>query len=296
MQLPEVHQPQQPLVSAFTARTVDGAGIALATRDYGGDGPALVLLHGAGMDQVSLEPLAEQLRPAFRVVTVDFRGHGDSGLAPWTLDSAVSDVGAVAESYGLGVPAVGGHSLGGMVALAYASQHPSCPAVINIDGHGRGRVEQYLGRDEDEVRQWWDEHDRRIRRLTSGATGTVLRGVLLALGKPAVRRETVREVLDAADAIDLFALYRRLSCPLLVFNATASEQRRMRRLVAGEGPALVAAYRDGLRRDLAALAAEREGTQVCTVDAPHMLIRTHTELVARSITDFLQPLLAARPA
>jgi pimeloyl-ACP methyl ester carboxylesterase len=94
------------------------------------------------------------------------------------------------------------------------------------------------------------------------------------------------------DAIDLFALYRELTCPLLVFNATAPENRRSMKLLAGGGLSLVAAYRKGLERDFAALAAERAQTEVATVDATHMLIRTHPELVARRITAFLQ---AAEP-
>ncbi|MCW2573252.1 MAG: hydrolase [Frankiales bacterium] len=276
----------------FTTRTVDGRDVALATRDYGGSGPALVLMHGAGMDQRSLEPLAEQLRPACRVITFDFRGHGTTSAAPWTLTSAVQDVSAVIEAYELGVPAVGGHSLGGMVAGAHGRVHPTCPGVINIDGQGRGRVEQYPGYDEADVRRHWAQQDRRIDRLTSGVPAAVIRRLLLALRKPAVRPETARQVMREVDAIDLFALYRELRCPLLVFNATAPEDRRSMKLLAGEGLSLVAAYRKGLERDFASLAAERAQTEVATVDATHMLIRTHPELVARRITSFLQ---AAEP-
>jgi pimeloyl-ACP methyl ester carboxylesterase len=289
MRLPEVHQPHQPFVTTtFATRTVAGQGVSLATRDYGGSGSALVLMHGAGMDQRSLEPLAEQLQSVFRVITFDFRGHGSTSSSPWTFASAVSDLGAVATAYGLGVPAVGGHSLGGMVAAGFGREHPSCPGVINIDGQGRGRVEQYVGYDEAEVRQHWAKQDRRIDQLTNGIPAALIRGLLLALRKPAVRPETARQVMREVDALDLFTLYRELTCPLLVFNATAPEDGRLMKRLAGDGGSFVGAYRKGLERDLALLAAERPRTEVATVDATHMLIRTHPELVARRITTFLQ--------
>lgn len=273
---------------AFTTTTVDSDGVGLATRDYGGPGRGLVLMHGAGMEQHSLEPLAEALRDSFRVVTFDFRGHGGSGSAPWTFESAVRDVSAVAEAHGLGVPAVGGHSLGGMVAAAYGAQRPTCPGVVNIDGHGRGRPAQYVGYDETEVRQAWARQDARVDRLTTGAGATVLRALLTVLGKkPPTTAITLRQVLHEVDAVDLFALYRQLECPLLVFNAVAPETRRAMRLWAGEGLELVTAYRQGLVRDLAALADEQGEVEVFTLDATHMLVRTHAADVARQITAFL---------
>jgi pimeloyl-ACP methyl ester carboxylesterase len=266
---------------------VDSGGVALATRDYGGQGAAMVLMHGAGMEQGSLEPLAAHLQKAFRVVTFDFRGHGGTDRAPWTFASAVDDVSAVAAAYELGVPAVAGHSLGGMVAAGYGVQHPTCPGVVNIDGHGRGRVEQYVGYDEGEVRQWWRQQDRRIERLTGGTVAAALRLLLFMLRKHATAPETVRQVMREVDAIDLFPLYQRLTCPLILFNAVAPEERRAMKVLTGKGLPLVGAYRQGLGRDLAALAAEKERTVAVTLDATHMLIRTHPELVARHIQDVI---------
>ncbi|MGH7752474.1 MAG: alpha/beta fold hydrolase [Gemmatimonadales bacterium] len=274
----------------FTTRTIDSDGVSLATRDYGGPAPALVLMHGAGMEQGSLEPLVQQLRGAFRVVTFDFRGHGGSDLAPWTFATAVQDLNAVAAAYGLGGPAVGGHSLGGMVAATYGREHPTCPGVINIDGHGRGRVDQYPGYAEVEVRESWDRHQRRLDRLTRGPVGAALRGLLVVLGKkPATTATVLRQVTREVEELDPFARYEQLTCPLLVFNATAEEDRRLLKLLAAKGVALTRAYRQGLRRDLAALAADNPLVQAVEVDARHMLIRTHPELVAKHISDFLQP-------
>ena len=109
------------------------------------------------------------------------------------------------------------------------------------------------------------------------------------LRKPTISSATTRQVLREVEALDLLALYGRLACPLLVFNAVAAPESRLMKRWAGEGLALGAAYRKGLGDDLAALAADRERTEVATVDATHMLIRTHPGLLARRITAFLQP-------
>lgn len=93
-------------------------------------------------------------------------------------------------AYAVDAPVVGGHSLGGMVALAYGIAHPTCPGVINTDGHGRGRPEQYVGYDETQVRQGWAAQDRRVARLTSGVLAVSLRGVLRLLRQPTVAPAT----------------------------------------------------------------------------------------------------------
>lgn len=266
----------------FTTRAVNG----LATRDYGGSGGALLLMHGAGMDQSSLEPVTSRL--PFRVITFDFRGHGASTTTdPWTLAQAVEDVGAVAAAYQLEAPALGGHSLGGMVALLYGIDHPVA-GVINIDGHGRGRPDQYPGYTESEVRSAWERQDQRLEQLMSGARAVLLKGLLLALRRAPIAADTALQVTREAGTIDLPALYSRLTCPLLVFNAVAEEPSRLMRRWAGEGLLLARSYREGLTRDLAALAVERPATEVVTVDAPHVLIRTHPDLVADRMTAFLQ--------
>lgn len=88
-----------------------------------GQGPPLVLLHGITEDRTSWDPFVGTLANRFTLVRVDFRGHGKSDpVEQATLDDLVSDVKAVIDFLDLGIPAVLGHSLGGVVATWMAAQ------------------------------------------------------------------------------------------------------------------------------------------------------------------------------
>jgi pimeloyl-ACP methyl ester carboxylesterase len=269
-------------------RVVDNAGVRLATRDHGGDGPPLVLMHGAGASQGSLDRVVSHLLPSYRVVTFDFRGHGGSDHVAWTFADSVHDLEAVIAAYELGSPAVGGHSLGGMVAALYGADHADCPGAVNVDGHGMGRVEQYVGYSEGEVQAFWDDHRRAVRKLVNGRLVAVVDRIARLRKRTMPSRASTMQVMDEVDALDLLGLYERVQCPLLLFNANKPQEAPgLMKLVIGKGVPLIRAYRLGLARDLDALAARKPNVRVVTEPLTHMLITTHPDVVARHIKDFL---------
>jgi len=101
-----------------------------------GDGPALVLLHPAGLDHTAMRPLAEAMAASHRVVSVDLRGHGLSpDCAPGTrLADLAGDVASVIALAAGGRAAVLGVSLGGMVAQALALAHPQAVSALLLCG------------------------------------------------------------------------------------------------------------------------------------------------------------------
>lgn len=114
------------------ATTTTGDGVDIAY-EVAGTGPVLVLVHGITESRRSWDPLVAGLATDHAVVTLDVRGHGESGPAP-TYDSRAmaSDVAAVVAASGIADPLVVGHSMGGIVVTAFAAEH-ACRGVVNVD-------------------------------------------------------------------------------------------------------------------------------------------------------------------
>lgn len=105
----------------------------LLAHERTGSGPGLVLIHGITERHDSWRPLIDPFAEHYDVVAVDLRGHGESptgdGYDPLTL---AADVHETISSLGMNHPLVIGHSLGGVVASAYATvARPR--AIINVD-------------------------------------------------------------------------------------------------------------------------------------------------------------------
>ena len=98
----------------------------LACRDFGGQGPPVLLLHGLAGHAGEWSETASWLTQIARVYALDQRGHGRSERRPSDLSRAahVADVIAVVESLGSPRIVLIGQSLGGQTALLTVAQRP----------------------------------------------------------------------------------------------------------------------------------------------------------------------------
>lgn len=112
-----------------------------------GDGPPLVLLHGASSS--AMEDWGHQralFRQSFRCHLVDARGHAGTywdGSGGWSSDQLVDDLAAFADALGLDVFHVGGFSMGAMTALTFATRFPQRLAsalIVSIDVEAEPRT------------------------------------------------------------------------------------------------------------------------------------------------------------
>ena len=95
--------------------------------------PAIVLIHGITDSRHAWHPLLHSLAAHHLVLAVDLRGHGESDSdVGYDPISYATDVMETASALSVNDALVVGHSLGGVVASAFAAIAP-CRAVVNID-------------------------------------------------------------------------------------------------------------------------------------------------------------------
>jgi pimeloyl-ACP methyl ester carboxylesterase len=182
--------------------TIERDGVRLAVRDFGGEGPPALLLHGLAGEAAEWGETASWLRRHRRVLALEERGHGRSPRAPddVSIQARVTDVAWVIESLELGGVLLIGQSLGGHLAIHVAARHPRL-------------VEQLVVVE--------------ASPLGLGATGADRQAAAIAeslLESPRgvnVDPEAAARMLAAAIANDAWSEWSRIRCPVLVVRGAA---------------------------------------------------------------------------
>ncbi len=107
----------------YFARTSDGTKIRYVIWSAGTATKKLVLVHSLAMTADFWEATAEAIGPDFDVLAIDCRGHGssDKPLTPYSVELFADDLAAVLDDAGWSTAIIGGASMGGCVALAFAT-------------------------------------------------------------------------------------------------------------------------------------------------------------------------------
>ena len=223
-----------------THRHVEVNGVRLHYLDYGGEGKRpLLCLHGGGAHAHWFDFVADAFTADFHVMSLDNRGHGDSAWAePPIYDYAnyVSDLDQFAEKLNLRDFVLMGHSMGGMISLAYAATHPGrASALIVIDSTLIISAENLAGL-EARARHGGKQHttlesyvkDFKLRPLQTEATPEMLRYMAARAAKQFEdghwRHKIDRRVMGTRTPINGVSYFSKIKIPLLLIKAGLSKR------------------------------------------------------------------------
>src|SRR5882672_2117943 len=115
-----------PFPASFRTQNIQTDGAMLHVR-VGGQGPAVVLLHGFGDTGDMWAPLAANLARDHTVIVPDLRGLGLSSKPPGGYDkkTQAGDVAHVLDALKIDRVDLVTHDIGNMVGYAFAAQYPN---------------------------------------------------------------------------------------------------------------------------------------------------------------------------
>lgn len=257
-----------------------------------GDGPPVVMAHGAGHDHRWWEPQVEALADEYEVITYDLRGHGRTGGAgdwhQYEMGLYALDLHRLIGALELDEPLVVGHSLGGMFLPEFAARYPeSVRGLVLADAQvtpGEG------------VGDWVFQH------LVHPAVIMVNR--VFGLERAEALQEAIGKLLadddddgHPADEDAELAAYRESVSGLHERDEVTRVQRGLRRFPGGPVEAVsvptLGVYgsleRELMARNAEALAlAHREAEIHEITDAGHLLTWTHAEAFNEALVEFAE--------
>jgi pimeloyl-ACP methyl ester carboxylesterase len=208
--------------------------------DYDGQGaPGMLLLHGGGANAHWFDLIGPALAQYSRVLAVDLRGHGDSTpVEPpvYTNAAHLQDLKALLTAEQLASPVLLGHSMGGILAVQYASTWPQEVQALVICDTRPVYAEEVMDRFRQTGQRQGREYDSqaeymahyRIRpdglRAAQAVHDHIARhaGRQLPNGKWAHKID--RRVYAQREPVNTFPHWQRVICPVLFLYAEHSSR------------------------------------------------------------------------
>ena len=209
-------------------RFLDVNGLRIHYVDWGGNEKPLVMVHGLDRVARTFDHLAVRLSPAYRVIAIDMRGHGDSGWDPqghYLVEDHVGDLEGVVQQLGLRDLVLWGNSTGGRVVQVFAGKHPELVSHVISEDVGPERPRQIADNYAKRVQQeqaGWASEDELLAQLTKTNPRTSL-----TVLEPYVRYGTKKradgriewkrdpQLVNGFVATDLWRFVRTITSPIL---------------------------------------------------------------------------------
>jgi esterase len=216
-------------------RFLDVNGLRIHYVDWGGNEKPLVMVHGLDRVARTFDHLAMRLSPAYRVIALDMRGHGDSSWDPqgrYLVEDHVGDLEGVVQQLGLRDLVLWGNSTGGRVVQVFAGKHPELVSHVISEDVGPERPRQiadnYAKRVQQEQAGWASEDEllAQLRKANPRMSLTVLEPYVRygtkkrADGRIEWKRDP--QLVNGFVATDLWRFVRTIKSPILYMLGSRS--------------------------------------------------------------------------
>jgi 3-oxoadipate enol-lactonase len=212
--------------------TVDIGGTPIAIRDTGGDGPALVLLHGLGSSSQSWAFQFGALGEKYRVIAWDMPGYGASG--GFVRDNPTAEhyayaLDAVLDRLETGRVHIVGHSVAALIGAAYAVEHPDrtlsytfCQGLTGLAGLAADERTRQRRARLDAMSSGGPEAlaESRGPAIVGPGTPPMVTALVVAIMKR-VPAKGYNQAIEMMAQTDFFALAPGVACPSLVMAGDA---------------------------------------------------------------------------
>ncbi|MGE5474707.1 MAG: alpha/beta fold hydrolase [Ignavibacteriales bacterium] len=115
-----------------------------------GEGENMLILHGWGGCINSMRPVINHLKSRFRVISLDFPGHGKSSIpdSPWGVPEYTDCLIKFLQALKIEKTSIIAHSFGGRATIILASEHPEMiDKIVLVDSGGikpKRRLKYYI--------------------------------------------------------------------------------------------------------------------------------------------------------
>ena len=133
-----------------------GAGITIVADAVGPqDAPPVLFMHGGGQTRQSWgEAITKAAKHGYRAISVDLRGHGESGWSPdgkYDIEAFAGDIRKIIATFNQ-PPVLVGASLGGLTGLALAASPPPeirglvlVDVAVHLEEEGTKEIGDFMG-------------------------------------------------------------------------------------------------------------------------------------------------------
>ena len=216
----------------LTERTLETGTVSINYAEGPKSGPTLVLVHGITARWQLFRPIVPTLALRWHLVAMDLRGHGRSGhvAGRYGLLEYASDVLALIRHLDDGPVVAIGHSLGAMIGIALASEHPDAVRALVLEDpplgafsgrpsyHRPGWAALIATRDLVQAKPPLDEIVRIVTGQLPGQAPEIVEDRALHLSR--LDPDAMTQIIEnrAIENFDLADRLRRVACPTLLLH------------------------------------------------------------------------------